>query len=201
MIYLLRHGDAEEGTGDDAARRLTPKGERQARGGGTALAALGIKPDACLTSPKVRAADTARLACEALGLEPEIAEELRGGASTLSALTAGRGDVLLVGHEPDFSSEVARLTGANVKLRKGGLAIVDGNTLVALLRPKDLAAIADKTRPRPVWSSSTTSIRVTDRPRGGVIERRSRCPGRAYGPPALCTGTMEQFKQALSSRR
>jgi phosphohistidine phosphatase len=143
LTYLLRHGDAEEGTGDDAARRLTPKGERQARAAGRALAALGVKPDACLTSPKVRAADTARLACEALGVEPEVTEELRGGPFDSLALTAGRGDVLLVGHEPDFSSEVTRLTGGNVKLRKGGLAVVDGSTLVTLLRPKDLAAMAD----------------------------------------------------------
>lgn len=142
MIYLLRHGDAEEGTGDDAARRLTPKGERQARAAGEALRALGAEINACLTSPKVRAADTARLACETLGLEPETAEELRGGRFDSLALAAGRGTMLLVGHEPDFSSEVARLTGANVKLRKGGLAIVDGSTLQALLRPKELAAIA-----------------------------------------------------------
>ena len=142
MIYLLRHGDAEEGRGDDAARRLTLKGERQAEAAGRALAALAAKPDACLTSPKVRAADTAKLACAALGLEPEIAEELRGGSFDSAALAAGRGDVLLVGHEPDFSNEVARLTGAKVKLRKGGLAIVDGGVLVALMRPKDLVAIA-----------------------------------------------------------
>jgi phosphohistidine phosphatase len=142
MIYLLRHGDAEEGMGDDAARRLTPKGERQARAAGKALAALGINPDACLASPKVRAADTAQLACEALDLEPEITEELRGGPFDSTGLAAGRGDVLLVGHEPDFSAEVARLTGAHAKLRKGGLAVVDGGTLVALLRPNDLAAIA-----------------------------------------------------------
>lgn len=142
MIYLLRHGDAEEGLGDDAARRLTLKGERQAEAAGRALVALAAKPDACLTSPKVRAADTARLACEAFEIEPEVTEELRGGAFDSATLVAGRGDVLLVGHEPDFSSEVARLTGAKVKLRKGGLAIVDGSTLVALLRPKDLAAIA-----------------------------------------------------------
>jgi len=142
VIYLLRHGDAEEGMGDDAARRLTAKGERQAKAAGQALATLGIKPDVCLTSPKVRAADTAQLACETLDLEPEITEDLRGGPFDSTALAAGRGDVLLVGHEPDFSTEIARLTGANVKLRKGGLAIVDGNTLVALLRPKDLAAIA-----------------------------------------------------------
>lgn len=145
MIYLLRHGDAEDGSGDDAARRLTAKGERQAEAVGRALDALGAEIDACLTSPKVRAAETARLACEALGLEPEIAEELRGGPFDALALAAGRGDVLLVGHEPDFSGEVGRLTGAKVKLRKGGLAIVDGSTLVALLRPKDLTAIAART--------------------------------------------------------
>jgi phosphohistidine phosphatase len=142
LIYLLRHGEAEEGTGDDVARRLTPKGERQAQAAGRALATLGIKPDACLTSPKVRAADTARLACEALELELEVTEELRGGQFDSIALAAGRGDVLLVGHEPDFSAEVARLTGANVKLRKGGLAAIDGSTLVSLLQPKELAAIA-----------------------------------------------------------
>jgi phosphohistidine phosphatase len=143
VIYLLRHGEAEEGLGDDVARRLTPKGERQSRAAGKALAALATAPDACLTSPKVRAADTAKLACEALDLEPEIAEQLRGGPFDSTALAAGRGDVLLVGHAPDFSAEVARLTGANVKLRKGGLAVIDGNTLIALLRPKDLAAIAN----------------------------------------------------------
>lgn len=144
MIYLLRHGDAEDGNGDDAARRLTAKGERQAEDAGRALAALGAEIDACLTSPKVRAADTARLACEALGLETEITEELRGGSFDSPDLSAGRGDVMLVGHEPDFSSEVTHLTGAKVKLRKGGLAIVDGTTLIALLRPKDLSAIAGR---------------------------------------------------------
>lgn len=142
MIYLLRHGDAEDGKGDDAARRLTPKGERQAETAGSALAALGAKVDACLTSPKVRAAETAKLACRSLEIDPETAAELRGGAFDAPGLTAGRGDVLLVGHEPDFSNEVARLTGEKAKMRKGGIAIVDGGTLTALLRPEDLACIA-----------------------------------------------------------
>lgn len=128
--------------GDDAARRLTPKGERQARAAGRTLALLRVEVNACLASPKARALDTARLACKALGVEPETSEELRGGRFDSVALAAGRGNVLLVGHEPDFSAEVGRLTGANVKLRKGGLAIVDGSTLMALLRPKDLAVIA-----------------------------------------------------------
>jgi phosphohistidine phosphatase len=141
VIYLLRHGQAEKGDGDDAARRLTPKGERQSEAAGRALAALGAEIDACLTSPKVRAADTARLACEALPLGPETAEELEGDFDSL-ALAAGRGTTMLVGHEPYFSNEVARLTGAKAKIRKGGLAIVDGGTLLALLRPQDLAAVA-----------------------------------------------------------
>jgi phosphohistidine phosphatase len=106
---------------------------------------MGAEIDACLASPKVRAADTAKLACETLTLEPETANELRGGRFDSLSLAAGRGNVLLVGHEPDFSGEVARLTGARVKLRKGGLAIVDGSTLTALLRPRDLAALAEDT--------------------------------------------------------
>lgn len=144
MIYLLRHGDAEPGNGDDATRRLTDEGERQAEAAGRALAVLGSEIDACLTSPKVRAADTARLACEPLGLQPEVATELSGGDFDALGLAAGRGDVLLVGHEPSFSNEIARLTGARAKLRKGGLASVDGSTLVALLRPVELVAIASQ---------------------------------------------------------
>ncbi|HVX32726.1 MAG TPA: histidine phosphatase family protein [Solirubrobacterales bacterium] len=142
MIYLLRHGEAEPGNGDDAARRLTGKGERQARDAGRALAALGAEIDACLASPKVRALETARLACAALGIEVEMTEALRGGAFDALELAAGRGNVLLVGHEPDFSNEVGRLTGAKVALKKGGVAVVDGSTLVALWRPKEVRRIA-----------------------------------------------------------
>jgi phosphohistidine phosphatase len=144
LLFLLRHGDAEQDRGaGDAARRLTPKGERQARAAGGALVAMGAEIDACLTSPKVRAADTAQLACEAISLQPETSNQLRGGRFDCLSLAAGRGNVLLVGHEPDLSDEIARLTGARVRLRKGGLAIVDGSSLTALLRPRDLAALAE----------------------------------------------------------
>jgi phosphohistidine phosphatase len=142
MIYLLRHADAEGPNGDDFARRLTAKGERQARCAGRALVVLGAEIEACLASPRVRAAETARLACESLEREAETANELGGGELNSLGLAAGRGDVLLVGHEPDLSNEVARLTGARVKLRKGGLAIIDGSTLIALIGPAALRAIA-----------------------------------------------------------
>ena len=142
MIYFLRHGDAEHETSDDADRRLTEKGERQAEAAGRALAALKAGIDICLTSPKVRAEQTARIICQHLDVEVEFAEDLRGGPFDAAALAAGRGDVLLVGHEPDFSNSLADLTGARVKLRKGGLACVEDGLLHALLRPKELRKIA-----------------------------------------------------------
>jgi phosphohistidine phosphatase len=128
VLWLLRHGDAAQGS-PDAERPLTKKGEAQSRAAGRALKALGVRMDACLTSPKVRAADTARLACEALGIE--------------STLAAGLGEnVLLVGHDPDFSMAVHELTGAQVRMKKGGLAAVEKGELKVLLRPGELAAIA-----------------------------------------------------------
>jgi phosphohistidine phosphatase len=143
MIWLLRHGDAENGAGKpDAERELTAKGERQSRDAGRALAAIGVELDTCLASPKLRARGTAELACTALGVEVEVEERLRGGGFDPLELTAGRGEVILVGHEPDLSAAVAALTGAQVRMRKGGLAAVDGHTLQALYRPKDLARIA-----------------------------------------------------------
>ncbi|HET6571256.1 MAG TPA: histidine phosphatase family protein [Solirubrobacterales bacterium] len=142
MIYLLRHGVAERTNGEDAKRRLTGEGRRQSAAAGRALAALGAPIEACLTSPKLRAAETAELACQALGIPAETADSLAGGPFDALELAAGRGEAMLVGHEPDLSNEIARLTGAKAKLHKGGLAIVDGNTLLALLGPQELAAIA-----------------------------------------------------------
>lgn len=142
MLWLLRHGDAADGS-PDAERPLTGKGEEQSRVAGRALAALGVQMDACLTSPKVRAADTARLACEPLGIEPQHEPKLAGGPFDAEALAAGLGDhVLLVGHDPDFSMAVHALTGAQVRMKKGGLAGVEKGELKVLLRPGELRSIA-----------------------------------------------------------
>jgi phosphohistidine phosphatase len=141
MLWLLRHGEAEEGS-PDSERRLTKKGRRQSRDAGAALAKLGVKIDACLTSPKVRAYDTARLACEPLGTEPRHEPKLAGGPFDAEQLAAGLGEVLLVGHDPDFSMAIHDMTGAQVRLKKGGLAGVDTGELIVLLRPSETAAIA-----------------------------------------------------------
>jgi phosphohistidine phosphatase len=143
MIWLLRHGDAEAGeTKPDADRDLTEKGERQSRNAGKALKALGVPLDVCLTSPKLRAKRTAELACAELGVPVEEDDRLGGGDFDPLELAAGRGEVMLVGHEPDFSSAVALVTGSRVKMKKGGIAAIDDHLLHALLRPKDLKQTA-----------------------------------------------------------
>lgn len=141
VIWLLRHGDAEDGS-PDAERPLTSKGGRQATDAGRALAFLGVAVEACLSSPKVRALETARLACRSLGVEVVTESRLEGGPFDARELASGLGDVLLVGHDPDFSTAVNALTGAQVHLSKGGLAGVDRGELSVLLRPTELSAIA-----------------------------------------------------------
>jgi phosphohistidine phosphatase len=141
MIWLLRHGDAADGS-PDAERTLTEKGERQARAAGAALKEMGVSIDACLASPKVRAYETARIACEALGVDVQLEPKLAGGPIQAEELAAGLGDVLLVGHDPDFSMAVHALTGAQVRLKKGGIAAIDTGELIALMRPSELEAIA-----------------------------------------------------------
>jgi phosphohistidine phosphatase len=143
MIWLLRHGDAADGL-PDAERPLTEKGRAQSHAAGAALKRLGVELDACLTSPKVRAAQTARMACEALGgPEPIIEPKLAGGPFDAEALATGLGaNVLLVGHDPDFSTAVRSLTGARVSMKKGGLAGVDRGELIVLMRPRELKAIS-----------------------------------------------------------
>jgi phosphohistidine phosphatase len=141
VLWLLRHGDAAKGS-PDSDRPLTDKGRAQAAAAGEALKALGVKLDACLTSPKVRAADTAALACEPLGLDPRDEPALAGGTFDALALAAGLGDeVLLVGHDPDFSEAVHDLTGARVSMKKGGLAGIADGELTVLLRPSELKRI------------------------------------------------------------
>jgi phosphohistidine phosphatase len=126
----------------DADRDLTEKGERQSRDAGKALKALGVELDVCLTSPKLRAKRTAELACEATGTPTEEDDRLAGGDFDPLEVAAGRGEVMLVGHEPSFSSAVALVTGSRVKMRKGGIAAIDDHLLHDLMRPKELRRIA-----------------------------------------------------------
>jgi phosphohistidine phosphatase len=136
-----------DATADDADRPLTPRGEDQSRAAGMALAALEVRFHAVYTSPKVRAEQTARLACEALGCEPIVHEPLRQGFDAGDARELMLADdeqrVMVVGHNPDFEQVVHDLTGARVDLKKGGIAAIREGQLIALLRPRELDRICE----------------------------------------------------------
>ncbi len=132
-LYLLRHADAGDPMawpGDDAERPLSAKGKRQARRLGSMLADIGWKPDLILTSPKVRAAQTARIVGHAVQVEPDderrlaMAFELRDVGSILADHPEAK-RIVLVGHDPDFSAVASTLTGAAIELRKGAIARID----------------------------------------------------------------------------
>jgi phosphohistidine phosphatase len=152
QIWLLRHGEAvPHDSKPDDDRELTARGERQALAAGEALARLGVEFSACYTSPKVRARDTARLACRELNVEPEDVAALHSGFDNddaLELLLAHDDDarILVVGHEPDFSQVLHDLAGARVDLKKGGVAAVRverrGGELLVLLRPRELESLA-----------------------------------------------------------
>jgi len=161
QLWLLRHAEAEpHGTRSDAERKLTARGEAQARAAGIALVRLGATFDLVLFSPKARARQTAELAAEQWnGERSEIAQRerllahppLAGDFDVRQALEAlagvpADGRLLLVGHEPTLSGVVGDLTGSHVDLKKGGLAVLrlEGvrGELAVLLRPRELALIA-----------------------------------------------------------
>jgi phosphohistidine phosphatase len=154
QLWMLRHGEAEpHGARADPERRLTERGEVQSSTGGAALARLGVEFDAIFTSPKVRAHATATAAAAHLDTDVILHGPLAEGfdadeARTLLAAADDGGRVLVVGHEPDFSQVVHALTGGVVDFKKGGVAAIrlesltGRGELIAMLRPRELAAIA-----------------------------------------------------------
>jgi phosphohistidine phosphatase len=152
QLWLLRHGEAvPHDSKADEERELTARGERQAIAAGEGLARLGVEFAACYTSPKVRALDTARLACRSLNIEPVVHEPLAAGfdrddAMELLHAHGEDGRVLVVGHEPDFSQVVHDISGGRVDFKKGGVAAVrlEGGSgeMIVLLRPRELESLA-----------------------------------------------------------
>jgi phosphohistidine phosphatase len=113
QLVLVRHAEAASGEPDEL-RPLTPEGRETARALGERLAAEGIRPDAVLTSPLLRARETAQELARPAGLEAEPDERLAPGASAddvRAAAVKRGGTVVVVGHQPDCSRIAAALTG------------------------------------------------------------------------------------------
>jgi phosphohistidine phosphatase len=160
LCYLVRHAQAEDaGTwpGADADRPLTEKGRARMERAAKALAALDLGIDALVTSPLLRAKQTAAIVAKRLGHATRLREDARladgFGLALLHAILVEHGDasaVMLVGHEPSMSRLVAELAGgAAVAFKPGTVACIDlprpnsvQGTLIWFAPAKVLAALA-----------------------------------------------------------
>lgn len=155
--FFLRHGlaaEPQDWQGSDFDRPLTETGRKRMAREGETIARLGLDLDVIVTSPLVRARETATILAKALKLQDRVIEDDRlGPGFDLARLQSVLHDhpkasaILLVGHEPGMSETVGRLTGGSaIDFKKGALARVDmagdpapRGTLVWLVPPKLLA--------------------------------------------------------------
>lgn len=155
-MYFLRHGiaaDRDEWKGDDASRPLTAEGRDRMEREAKALADVGLNPDVIVTSPLVRAKQTAEILADALKMRKKLVEDERVAQNFDRAKLAGvlqdhagADNVVLVGHEPDFSALIGDVVGgAAIVLKKGGIACVEltsasapAGSLLWLVPPKVL---------------------------------------------------------------
>jgi phosphohistidine phosphatase len=124
-LFVVRHAEAAPGDPDEL-RSLTDAGRTVARALGDRFAELGV--DAIVTSPLLRARETADAIARGVGVQPEADERLAPGATAegLRAATAGRGEtVVAVGHQPDCSEIVLELTGKQQTFEPGGVFEVE----------------------------------------------------------------------------
>jgi phosphohistidine phosphatase len=130
-LYFLRHGEADwpEWKKSDDERPLTKRGKREMRDVAKFLDRLKVRPDLIVTSPLPRAAQTAEIAADYLKAKLRKDELLAPGfgpSKLRTVIKRHRAKVLmLVGHEPDFTQVISELTGASLKLSKGGVALLD----------------------------------------------------------------------------
>jgi phosphohistidine phosphatase len=165
-LYILRHGIAVEpgtpGYARDAERPLTPEGERKLRQIADAMKALDLSFDLILSSPYVRARQTAEIVAAALGMRKrlELSDTLTPSGSIkklvglLNRMEPSPESVLLVGHEPYLSELISCLVSGKetfaVVMKKGGLCKLTTESLKPgrcaalqwLLTPKQMALMA-----------------------------------------------------------
>ena len=140
LLYLVRHGIAIDREDphcppDDTKRPLTPKGIKRTHAAALGLRALGVKPNAALTSPWLRALQTAEIFCEILGYPSKniIRTDALKGASTppdlLRELQGTKGKVVLCfGHEPHLHVVISHILHTSAKiteLKKAGVAVLE----------------------------------------------------------------------------
>jgi len=125
----MRHATAEEASGSDALRRLSEQGRREAQEAADALRKREARPAVVLTSPRLRARETAEIVAAALGVPLEVREGLNCGATAAAYLDALRPDegrdVLLVAHNPEISAFAGALARKGVAFRPSTVCCFD----------------------------------------------------------------------------
>jgi len=147
-LYFLRHGEADwpDWKKPDDERPLTKNGKTEMGEVAAFLKRIKAKPDLIVTSPLPRASQTAEIAADRLKIKCREDKLLEPGFNRpdLERLLQKypEENLMIVGHEPDFSEVIAELTGASLKLSKAGIALVDlnrssrGGRLLWLIPPK-----------------------------------------------------------------
>ncbi|MGH7982788.1 MAG: phosphohistidine phosphatase SixA [Candidatus Udaeobacter sp.] len=132
-LYFLRHGEADwpDWNKPDDERPLTKHGKKQVREVAKFLDRLNVRPSLVVTSPLPRAAQTAEIAADYLKAKLRKDELLAPGFGMSELRTVLKRHhakaLMLVGHEPDFTTVISGLTGASLKLSKAGVALLDVN--------------------------------------------------------------------------
>jgi phosphohistidine phosphatase len=160
--FFLRHGiavDPEAWSGSDFDRPLTREGRERMEREARAIDELSLDLDCIVTSPLLRAAETARLVAERLDMVGKLVEDPRLGSGfnleRFAAILAGHADaktIMLVGHEPSMSMTIGRAIGAaSVELKKAALAGIElddpsapRGTLFCLIPPKVLISLGKR---------------------------------------------------------
>ena len=160
--YFLRHGIAvepDEWQGSDFDRPLTREGRERMEREARAIDDLSLSIERIVTSPLLRAKQTAEILAERLGLRDKLVEDARLGGGfnndRLAEIIAAQADmktIVLVGHEPTMSATIGRAIGrANIELKKAALAGVEltdatsgSGTLFCLIPPKTLVTFGKR---------------------------------------------------------
>lgn len=162
-LLIMRHAKSDWGSGlADHERPLNKRGSKAASAMGKALEAMGEVPDQVISSTATRAATTVRLAAEAGAWSSEITysddlygTSVRGALEVLLEADPGAASVMLVGHEPTWSSLVQHLTGGSVVIKTATIAAVDlyirdwadaldaRGELLYLLQPRTIAGLVE----------------------------------------------------------
>ncbi len=162
-LYLIRHGIAVDREDPkcppDTERPLTPKGLKRSHAAALGLRALDVKPDVVLTSPWLRAAQTAEIFCEVIGYSPkkivrtDTLKGTSGPSELLRELQSMKAEVVFCfGHEPHLHNVIGHVLHTSAKIteiKKAGIALLEierfsppQGRLLALYPPSTLRMLA-----------------------------------------------------------